>query len=474
MNKKRFLAMVMAVAMVVSMLAGLDFTVYADTDDYYEGKQEELYVTTGDTVTLTAVAYKNDGTEWDLSSGYTFQWCEEIENCYELMDNNTSKSITITVGDWYYRGYMCEIYKDGTCVAWAYYSIYNEDNYIWCEDTNVITSKDAATTLSAVAYDNDGNIVDLTSGAYTVEWYKEIFTVESGIISGTDIKWYYYEIYDSAWIGSSSTVTVTPTSDSDFVGYIDSDGNGSNWESGYASEYFYTIYKNDEWMAEGHVYLYLDETTTEEVTTEESTTETTTTTGAAVGSTATVGNLNYKVTKAASGTTAGEVTITSVAKKSKKVTIPDTVTISGATYKVTAIADNAFKGNSKMTSLVIGSNVTTIGKNAFKNCKNLTKVSGGKALVTIKANAFVNCKKLKRFTCSSTKLKTIGNKAFYKCKKLATIKLSTKNLKKVGKKAISGIKSTATIKVPKTKLKAYKKLFKKKTGFKSTMKIKKK
>lgn len=97
-----------------------------------------------------------------------------------------------------------------------------------------------------------------------------------------------------------------------------------------------------------------------------------------------------------------------------KLTIPATVTIEEGVYKVTAIDKNAFKGESDIKSLVIGSNVASIGKSAFYNCTSLKKI-----------------------TIKSTSIKSIGSKAF----------------KGTAKKAI--------VKVPKSKKAAYKKLLKK-------------
>ncbi len=116
------------------------------------------------------------------------------------------------------------------------------------------------------------------------------------------------------------------------------------------------------------------------------------------------------------------------AKNSKKtsVRIPATIIVNGYTYKVTTIANKAFKNNKKLKSVTIGKNVRKIGKETFCNCKELKKI-------TIKSNV----------------------------------------LKSVGKNAIKGIDNKATIKVPKQQLNKYKKLFKSKTGYKKTMKIKK-
>ena len=113
-------------------------------------------------------------------------------------------------------------------------------------------------------------------------------------------------------------------------------------------------------------------------------------------------------------------------KKAKTITVPSTVTVDGVTYKVTAIADNAFKNNKKVTKVVIPSNIITIGKNAFKGCS-----------------------KLKTIQIKSTKLTS----------------------KSISKNAFKGISKKVTIKVPKKKLKAYKKLFRKK-GLSKKVKMK--
>ena len=104
----------------------------------------------------------------------------------------------------------------------------------------------------------------------------------------------------------------------------------------------------------------------------------------------------------------------------KTVNVPDTVVVDGVRYQVTSIANNAFKNNKKLTSVVIGRNVTKIGKKAF-----------------------FGCQKLKKVTIKTTKLKTktVGAKAFTKA--------GSKNYSKL------------TVKVPKKCKKTYPKILKK-------------
>ena len=76
----------------------------------------------------------------------------------------------------------------------------------------------------------------------------------------------------------------------------------------------------------------------------------------AVGTVKTVGQIKYKVTGK------NTVTVNKYAKKNiTKASIPATVKINGYTFKVTAIADSAFSGCSKLTKVTVGSNVKAIG-----------------------------------------------------------------------------------------------------------------
>ncbi|MCI9077370.1 MAG: leucine-rich repeat protein [Lachnospiraceae bacterium] len=143
-----------------------------------------------------------------------------------------------------------------------------------------------------------------------------------------------------------------------------------------------------------------------------------------VGKNVTISNTKYKVTSV-SGTKA--VQFTGAKKNAKKVVIPSTVKVSGKTFKVTSIANNALKGNKKITKLTIGANINKIGKNAFSGCSSLKSI---------------------------------------------TIKSKKLTAKKTGKNAFKGINKKAVIKVPKAKIKTYKKIIKAK-GAPKTVKIKK-
>lgn len=191
----------------------------------------------------------------------------------------------------------------------------------------------------------------------------------------------------------------------------------------------------------------------------------------------------YEITATGSNKT---VKYTGYAGTGSTVNIPSVIKINGISYQVTSVAEKAFKGNTKLKTVVIpstvtkigkeafsgctklakvksGVNVTSIGEKAFYNCKNLSSITMSKKLKTIGNSAFYNCGKLKRVTLNS-KVSKIGSKAFYGCKNLKNITINTKKLtsKNVGNKAFKGINSKAVIKVPSSKLNSYKKLLKSK------------
>lgn len=175
---------------------------------------------------------------------------------------------------------------------------------------------------------------------------------------------------------------------------------------------------------------------------------TVTTQPAKKGTTLTVADkkIKVKVTSAkASDPTVAFVKSTN--KNAKTITVPSSVKVDGVAYKVTSIADNAFKNNRKLKSVVIGKNVTSIGKNAFYNCMNLKSVTIPENVKAIGKNAFYGCKNLGTITIKADKLKSIGRNAFKGIHKKAvftlkgTKKTKTALKKKLKKKSIGYVKT---------------------------------
>ncbi len=107
--------------------------------------------------------------------------------------------------------------------------------------------------------------------------------------------------------------------------------------------------------------------------------------------------------------------------KGGAVTLPDYLSAEGTTY---TIGENAFKGNTTITSIVIPKGVTEIGDSAFYGCTNLESVTFEKdsELTTIARNAFRNCSNLKSIVIPD-KVTSIGYYAFYYCSSLMSVTL---------------------------------------------------
>lgn len=69
-------------------------------------------------------------------------------------------------------------------------------------------------------------------------------------------------------------------------------------------------------------------------------------------------------------------------------TIPDAVEYNGSQLPVTQIGKEAFRGNTKLTSISIGNNVTQISESAFQECTNLQSATFGTGLTHIIQYAF--------------------------------------------------------------------------------------
>ena len=79
---------------------------------------------------------------------------------------------------------------------------------------------------------------------------------------------------------------------------------------------------------------------------------------------------------------------------------------------VTAIDENAFRGEDELATVFLPSGVTSIRDNAFRSCDNLSYISLPEGLTEIGASAFYYCDKLTSIEFPST-LTAIGNYAFY-------------------------------------------------------------
>lgn len=147
--------------------------------------------------------------------------------------------------------------------------------------------------------------------------------------------------------------------------------------------------------------------------------------------------------------TEGTYTITGIGDETAdNITIP--ADIDGTA--VTAIAEEAFIGNSTLTGVTISNGITSIGIGAFVNCSNLKSVSipgsvteiGGQAFMntalinvtmangvtTISTSMFENCTKLETISIPDS-VTTIGLKAFNGCSRLKNVNMGS-GVKEIG------------------------------------------
>ena len=90
----------------------------------------------------------------------------------------------------------------------------------------------------------------------------------------------------------------------------------------------------------------------------------------AVVDTFTVSDFTYRVLQ---GTT---VEVAAYAGSAASLTVPATVAYQGVTYQVKAIGEEAFMGNTALTSISLPNGIETIKARAFKNCSNLSQMNG--------------------------------------------------------------------------------------------------
>ncbi len=91
---------------------------------------------------------------------------------------------------------------------------------------------------------------------------------------------------------------------------------------------------------------------------------------------------------------------------------------------VTAIAESAFSGDTRLKEVVIGSQVKMIGAGAFQGCKSLEKVTMAEGVEEIGSYAFYDCTSLVDVKIPST-VDYLNRYAFYGCTALQSIDLAS-------------------------------------------------
>lgn len=156
-----------------------------------------------------------------------------------------------------------------------------------------------------------------------------------------------------------------------------------------------------------------------------------------------VSNLKYSITNTSSLMAAVTGTNSSSATS---LSVPATVQYGGKRYKVTAISSSAFQGNTRLKSIIIGSNVTIIGTSSFFGCTALSSVTLGASVTTIGSKAFYKCTALTKVTIPN-KVISIGTYAFFGCTKLSTLGLGTA-LTTIGSRAFYNCTALTKVTIP--------------------------
>ncbi len=125
-----------------------------------------------------------------------------------------------------------------------------------------------------------------------------------------------------------------------------------------------------------------------------------------------------------------------------EVVIPES--IDGLT--VCAIADEAFYGQSALTSITIPESVTDIGYWAFEECTSLQTVNIPSKVTTLKNGLFSGCSSLSQVTLHN-KITEIDSAVFQKCSSLTSISLPD-SVASIGYKAFMNCSSLQNITLP--------------------------
>jgi hypothetical protein len=113
---------------------------------------------------------------------------------------------------------------------------------------------------------------------------------------------------------------------------------------------------------------------------------------------------------------------------------------------VISIADGAFYGCSRLTSVSIPLGVTSIGSYAFQYCSGLTGVTIPAGVTNIGPYAFYGCSRLTGVTIPSS-VTSIGDYAYYGCSGLTNVTIPT-GVTSIGSSAFSGCSGLTSVSIP--------------------------
>lgn len=113
---------------------------------------------------------------------------------------------------------------------------------------------------------------------------------------------------------------------------------------------------------------------------------------------------------------------------------------------ITAIAPEAFRGNSTMTTVKIPDTVKTIGEYAFAECTALTEITLPNTVSTVERGAFSNCISLQKASLS-TAMKKLSVELFFGCRSLSSVNLP-QAITEIGPRVFAGCAALPTLSLP--------------------------
>ena len=133
----------------------------------------------------------------------------------------------------------------------------------------------------------------------------------------------------------------------------------------------------------------------------------------------------------------------------------DRLTSISIPYGVTSIGNRAFFNCDCLTMINVPNSVTSIGEEAFSYCDSLTSVIIPDGVTTIGDYAFSVCRNLSSFTISSTVV-SIGKSVFSDCESLKELISYATNPPTIADKVFKYIPNATTLQVPRGSLERYK------------------
>ena len=129
-----------------------------------------------------------------------------------------------------------------------------------------------------------------------------------------------------------------------------------------------------------------------------------------------------------------------------KIAVNGTPVSIDVTYSVTSIGNDAFRGCSGLTSVVIPNSVTSIGHIAFYGCSGLTSVVIPNSVTSIGASAFEGCTGLTSVVIPNS-VTSIGGYAFRDCSGLTSVAIPS-SVTSIGNYAFYNCSGLTSVEIP--------------------------